>query len=363
VHASELVQLVRATHGAHFCIGVAGHPEGHPDSPDSASDIRHLQEKVNCGADFILTQLFYDTGAFFRFVRQCRGAGIHCPIIPGIMPIQSAATFHAITEGACVAVPPAVMASLAPIAHDATAVRDYGVRLGTAMCEEILASKLCPGIHFYTLNLEKSVRKILSATRLVAADGVQSLATRKLPWRPSALARRAAEGVRPIYWANRPKSYIQRTDSWDRYANGRWGGADSPAFGEFSESDILGAQWGSAAERRAMWGDALLTVQEVYNVFALYVGGLVPKLPWCETALLLETGVIQQQLSDMNKAGFMTINSQVRCNRCWRTRLATPAGSTQSQASHPPALVHACGRSLDLTACRPRILPLAGARR
>ena len=280
------------------------------------------------------------------------------------MPIQSAATFRSITECARVTVPPRVAAALAPIAHDAAAVRDYGVRLGAAMCEEILASKLCPGIHFYTLNLEKSVRKILSAARLVAADGVQSLTARKLPWRPSALTRRAAEGVRPIYWANRPKSYIQRTDSWDKYANGRWGGADSPAFGEFTESDTLGAQWGTAAERRTMWGDALLTVHEVYSVFAMYVEGRVPKLPWCDTALLLETGAIKQQLSDMNRAGFMTINSQVRplpqhlstATHCPLAELDCPVSALLT------AIFRQRTRSPDSTVCRPRTRSSAGAR-
>jgi methylenetetrahydrofolate reductase (NADPH) len=81
-HAIELVQFVRQTFGDHFCIAVAGFPEGHPQSSDSKDEIMRLKEKVDAGADFILTQFFYDADLFIQYVSDCRSAGINVPIIP-----------------------------------------------------------------------------------------------------------------------------------------------------------------------------------------------------------------------------------------------------------------------------------------
>ena len=84
LHAIDLVKLIRQEFGDYFCIAVAGFPEGHPHTrDDSVSDIRYLKEKIDAGADFILTQFFYDANAFINFTRRCRDAGITCPIIPG----------------------------------------------------------------------------------------------------------------------------------------------------------------------------------------------------------------------------------------------------------------------------------------
>lgn len=91
--AIDLVKLIRQLHGDYFCIGVAGHPEGHPSSGTGemgkTAEMRHLKEKMDAGADFIITQFFYDVQVFFDYVKRCRRAGIHAPIIPGVMPIQS----------------------------------------------------------------------------------------------------------------------------------------------------------------------------------------------------------------------------------------------------------------------------------
>lgn len=81
-HAIELVQFIRHNFGDHFCIAVAGFPEGHPLSVDTKDEIRHLKEKVDAGADFILTQFFYDADLFIKYVSDCRSAGINVPIIP-----------------------------------------------------------------------------------------------------------------------------------------------------------------------------------------------------------------------------------------------------------------------------------------
>lgn len=93
-YAVELVRMIREHYGDYFVICVAGYPTGHPDAPSYEEDLRHLKEKVDAGADFIITQLFFVEEQFYKFVSDCRRIGIQVPIIPGIMPIQVRSTFN-----------------------------------------------------------------------------------------------------------------------------------------------------------------------------------------------------------------------------------------------------------------------------
>jgi len=284
---------------------VAGFAEGHPDSAGYEEDLRHLKAKVEAGADFVITQLFFDVERMLSFIQDCRAAGIECPILPGVMPIQSYTSFRRVVEYCKVAVPGHIWESLEPIKDDDAAVKRYGVQLAASTCRRLLDAGV-PGVHFYTLNLERSVRRVLDEVGLG-----RSRPHRSLPWRPSADAKRAQEDVRPIFWANRPESYLTRTASWDEFPNGRWGDFRSPAFGELSHH-LVGDSMGPAAERRRLWGEALVTVEDLGDVFAHYVLGEIPRLPWCTTQLARETSVIQEQLARLNRSGFLTINSQPR---------------------------------------------------
>ena len=106
-----------------------------------------------------------------------------------------------------------------------------------------------------------------------------------------------------------------RTEDWDEFPNGRWGDATSPAFGELSDlSHFYTFTLGSEDDHRAMLGNAPTKPQDVYNVFAAYVEGTIPHIPWCETPLQAESFVIQNELAETNKAGFLTINSQPSVN-------------------------------------------------
>lgn len=125
-----------------------------------------------------------------------------------------------------------------------------------------------------------------------------------------------AEDVRPINWANRPKSYIKRTINWDEFPNGRWGDNRSPAFGELSETHFYRSVDGTKEDRLAMWGEAPITPQDIYEVFAQYIEGRIPITPWCESNLQKETKLIASPLVDMNRNGFLTINSQPAGNSC-----------------------------------------------
>jgi methylenetetrahydrofolate reductase (NADPH) len=217
-YARDLVKFIRENYGDYFCISVAGFPEGHVDSVFTyEEDLKHLKAKVDAGADLIITQLFYDVESFLKFERDCRAIGITVPIIPGIMAIQSYKGFVRMTSYCKIRVPDFVKDALEPIKDDDEAVKNYGVELGIQMCNQLLGSGR--GIHFYTLNLERSVKRILEGL------GLSNAAHRTLPWRPSVEPKRKAEVVRPIFWANRPKSYLARTESWDDFPNGRWGDA------------------------------------------------------------------------------------------------------------------------------------------
>ncbi|KAF9122839.1 hypothetical protein BGX30_001756, partial [Mortierella sp. GBA39] len=114
-YASDLVAYIRQQYGDYFSIGVAGYPEGHLDSTDREEDFKWLKYKVDQGADFIVTQLFYDTGLFLDWVKECRTRGITVPIVPGIMPIQSFGGFHRMTSLCKTFVPDHIKNALEPI--------------------------------------------------------------------------------------------------------------------------------------------------------------------------------------------------------------------------------------------------------
>jgi methylenetetrahydrofolate reductase (NADPH) len=338
--AIDLVKLIRELHGDHFGIAVAGHPEGHPSSSNAEEEILHLKEKVDTGAQFIITQLFYDVDVFLVFVLRCRNAGISCPIIPGIMPIQSYSSFKRMTEYCRITVPEYVWQKLEPVKNNDEAVKKVGCEIASDICRRILLeTEDIDGVHFYTLNLERSVTVILnslgaidyidsakrdtmspswnSATAISPSnDSIRATAGRTLPWRPSAMEKRFKnEKVRPINWANRPKSYVVRTEDWDEFPNGRWGDATSPAFGELSDlSHFYSFSLGSEDDQRAMLGRCPKIPGDINEVFAQYVEGRIPHIPWCETSLQPESFLIQNQLARLNRMGFLTINSQPSVN-------------------------------------------------
>jgi len=188
--------------------------------------------------------------------------------------------------------------------------REYGIKLCVSICKKLLDNGI-KGLHFYTLNLEKSVTRIIEGLDLLKESANRS----PLPWRPTANARRQKEDVRPIFWANRPKSYIARTSSWDEFPNGRWGDSRSPAFGDLSDYHIIGLYViGTVDDRKHMWGESHANLQSIYEVFVKFLTGSIPKLPWFDKPIERETMEIQTGIIDMNRHGFLTINSQPAVN-------------------------------------------------
>ena len=163
-NAVHLIRHIRQRFGDAFSIGCAGYPEKHPEAPDAATDLRRLKEKVDAGADFIITQLYFNNHDFFRFVERCRGAGISIPIIAGIMPVTNVAQIKKFTAMCGAMAPDQMLAELNPIADDPDAVVQYGVDWATRQCRELLKAKV-DGLHFYTLNKSRATRQIVENLR------------------------------------------------------------------------------------------------------------------------------------------------------------------------------------------------------
>jgi methylenetetrahydrofolate reductase (NADPH) len=156
--ASELVSYIRAR-AFPFCLGGACYPEGHVECRDLDQDLMHLASKVQSGVDFLITQLFFDTAAYFALVRRTRARGLRVPIIPGIMPITNLAQIERFTSMCGARIPHELQARLEEVRHDEDAVRQIGIEHATTQCRELLAGG-APGIHFYTLNQSPATRAI-----------------------------------------------------------------------------------------------------------------------------------------------------------------------------------------------------------
>jgi methylenetetrahydrofolate reductase (NADPH) len=163
-YSTELAGLISERYA--FGIGAACFPEVHPEAPDLAHDLRFLRQKVESGASFLITQLFFDNELYFRFVEEARAAGIEIPIIPGIMPITDVGQIKTITGMCGASIPSSLLEQLEVRAGNPDAVLQLGVSYSTLQCAELLA-RGAPGIHFYTLNRSPATRAILSALKLL----------------------------------------------------------------------------------------------------------------------------------------------------------------------------------------------------
>src|SRR5690349_6700605 len=164
-YSRELIELIRADYD--FAIGAACFPEVHLAAESAESDLRYTREKVDAGARFLVTQLFFDNDLYYDFVARARDAGIDVPIIPGIMPITNVKQVKRFTEMCGATIPPGLLRELELRSDQPDAVADFGVAYATMQCADLLANG-APGIHFYTLNRSPSTRAILSALRCLA---------------------------------------------------------------------------------------------------------------------------------------------------------------------------------------------------
>lgn len=343
-HATDLIRYIRRKHGSYFCIGAAAYPEGHPVSSaahaggyfqDPEHDLPHLIEKVRAGADFLLTQLFYDVEKYLEFEGLLRGHedGVlgRIPVIPGLMPVQGWGSFTRTCKLARVGVPQSMNERLVPWKADDEKVKSVGVDMISEIIERIQketrnakgSREVARGYHLYSLNLEKAVAQILERTKLVSMLGaaqrhnesavvvVDGEALR--PVKSSNKARRKSSvhnhvlvrnlspsGVNAEYQvlessAGQPRQREQsaddalataegegslgRTATWDDFPNGRWGDSRSPAYAPTNNYNLHPNLSRGPALR--LWKEPR-TAQDITDIFRRYLLGTLGAVPWSE---------------------------------------------------------------------------------
>jgi methylenetetrahydrofolate reductase (NADPH) len=164
LHLLQQVQGMSAgSYAAHFCCGVAGYPEKHCEAPNLEADLRHLKAKVDAGADYVVTQMFFDNQKYFTFVEACRSAGITVPIVPGLKPLAAERQLSLLPQTFHIDLPPALVHEVKRCRGNAQAIRAVGVEWCVAQCRELKQAG-APALHFYTMgnadNVEQIVRRI-----------------------------------------------------------------------------------------------------------------------------------------------------------------------------------------------------------
>lgn len=321
-HATDLVRYIRENHGSYFCIGVAGYPEGHADyvDRDVKRDLRYLKEKQDAGAQYIITQLFYDVDRFISWYKECRDIGITIPILPGIMPIQNYQSFRRMTNLCKVRVPQLILDALEPIKSDDAAIKAYGVSLSIHIIGRIFLETDVRGFHLCSLNLEKSIECILEGLGWKADMGAQAESDARLTGMHAHLhlERTKNQMLSDRTGTNTPKDFkvttqealsrtlartsssyqIPETSTWDEFPNGRYGDSRSPAFGEMDGYGVSLKVPPQDALR--IWGYPV-TLADISRIFASYLEEHISCIPWCDAPLMNETLQIRNHLLSLNR--------------------------------------------------------------
>ncbi|KAM0073823.1 methylenetetrahydrofolate reductase 1 [Fusarium odoratissimum] len=376
--AVDLVRYIRKTHGDYFCIGVAAYPEGHaeeshPLGQSLEHDLPYLVQKVQAGADFIQTQLFFDIEAYEHFETTLRehpsGAFKGIPIIPGLMPIQSYQMIKRTTKLSHAKIPDHLLARLDDVKGDDERVKMVGVDIVSELIDKIKTIKSKTpgpkGFHFYTLNLEKAVSFILERANLIPdppeneeAIAVDELAIPSLQINGSANMRSsshsrsrqsrrhssvASDPHNRVIVGDRPAIYpeweatgqeagvraeaintrantlaisegegvLGREATWDDFPNGRFGDARSPAYGEIDGYGVSLHMYVTQAVK--LWGYPK-TRQDINDLFVKHIRGELSAIPWSEEELRAESSTIQPNLLQLNRKGWWTVASQPAVN-------------------------------------------------
>ena len=179
-YASELVEGIRKYQGSasyqrrlkgekeasgafdsrYFCIGVGGYPEKHFEAANIETDIENLKKKVDAGADYVITQMFFDNNVYYDFVRRCREAGINVPIIPGLKPLSTARQVNMLPESFSLDIPVELTSEIAQAGDDKEAIYAIGTEWCITQCKDLIAHGV-PAIHFYTMGRSKNIITIL----------------------------------------------------------------------------------------------------------------------------------------------------------------------------------------------------------
>ncbi|WPK27059.1 hypothetical protein PUMCH_004430 [Australozyma saopauloensis] len=352
-NAVDLVRYIKEQYGDYFCIGVAGYAEGHADGADTseqdpAKDIPYLEEKVKAGADFIITQLFFDVDKFVAYESMLQQNPIlkKAVLIPGLMPITTFKVFVRATKLSHALVPPQILERVAAPGNDDDMVKAIGIDIVSDMIEQVhtRTEGRIRGYHFYTLNLEKSVASIVEKSPVLNATSLQqgvdhddaidsdsdfegpipvkqgrnSFISENLAGTEDArlvmVSRAISADRKKIVDISKGKGLLGKDATWDDFPNGRFGDSNSPAYGEI---DGYGPtlKLRSSEEVMNTWG-CPETHSDITKVFMEYLSGKISVLPWVDSEISSETALIQEELFDLNQKGWFTLASQPAVNGC-----------------------------------------------
>lgn len=160
INRGEYLEEIENAFPANFCVGVSGYPEKHFEAPNMATDIKHLKTKVDSGADYIVTQMFYDNRYYFKFVEECRAAGIDVPIVPGLKILSRKSHLKSIPRNFFIDLPEE-LSNAVTNAETPQEVRGIGVDWALKQCQELISRKV-PCIHFYIMSSAKEVAHVVS---------------------------------------------------------------------------------------------------------------------------------------------------------------------------------------------------------
>jgi methylenetetrahydrofolate reductase (NADPH) len=167
-YANELVAYIREQTGDWFEIEVAAYPEFHPEASSASADLKNFKAKVDAGADAAITQYFYNTDAYFRFVDQCQALGINIPIVPGVMPIYNYTQLARFSSVCGADIPRWLRLRLQDFGDDLPSLRSFGMDVVTELSERLIVGG-APGLHFYTLNQAGIISTIMQRLSLPAS--------------------------------------------------------------------------------------------------------------------------------------------------------------------------------------------------
>jgi len=166
-YASDLVAFIRAEFGSAFHIEVAAYPEMHPQARSPQADLQAFATKVRAGADSAITQYFFNTDAYFRFVDDAYALGVDIPIVPGIMPITNASQLLRFSDACGAEVPRWIRLRLQGYGDDTASIRAFGLDVVTDLCDQLRTAGV-PGLHFYTMNQADATLTILQRLGLLS---------------------------------------------------------------------------------------------------------------------------------------------------------------------------------------------------
>ncbi len=167
-HASDLVSFIRAETGDHFHIEVAAYPEMHPQAKSPQADLQAFAAKARAGADSAITQFFFNSDAYFRFVEDAQALGADIPVVPGIMPITNSSGILRFADSCGAEVPRWIRLRLQSFGDDSASIRAFGLDVVTDLCEQLRCAGV-PALHFYTMNASATVLEICRRLELIPA--------------------------------------------------------------------------------------------------------------------------------------------------------------------------------------------------